>query len=250
MNASSFFALLVHAARDTIRAPLLYLPLALLFLIMTAFNALVPFLPSQLIASPLYPLLSPLLLLFIAAFPLAALLAAADDKVSKRKATLRHMAATAYCRGVPNFIIMCIIALAYALLTQLALLMGKSLIPLNASLATLAVLLILFAGLTGVLIFLTFANIFCVICSFSVIRSVRQSILFVHKNYLLVLSLSIVFFVVNALLDFLPPLLAELFRSFLLTPYLALVLLRIFVSVHVGEPRETAPFRARRAHRV
>lgn len=232
MNLSSFLALLARAARDTVRSPLLYLPSALLFLLMAAFNALAPSLPSQLFTSPLYPFFSPLLLLFIAAFPLAALLAAADDVVSKRKLMLKRLTATALQRGMPNFILLCILALAYALLTQLALLLGKSLIPLSASLATLAVLLILFAGLAGVLIFLTFANILCVIRSFSVMHSIRQSILFVRRNYLLVLSLSIAFFIVNALLDFLPSLLAELLRSFLLTPFLALILVRIYVSAH------------------
>lgn len=233
MNLASFITLLAHTARDSVRSPLLFFPSLLLFLLMAAFNALAPYLPSQLFASQLYPFLSPLFLLFLAAFPLAALLTAADDIVSKRNVTLRHMTATAYQRGVPNFIILCIMALAYALLTQLALLVGKSLIPLSTSLATLAVLLVLFTGLAAVLIFLTFANVFCVIRFSPVMRSIAKSIFFVRRNYFLILSLSMIFFVLNALFDlFLPPLLAELLRSILLTPYLALILVRIYVSAH------------------
>ena len=233
MNLFSFLTLFTQAARDLVRSPLLYLPPLLLFLIMSAFNALAPYLPSQLFASSLYPFLSSLLLLFIAAFPLAALLVAADDIVRKRKATLKHMVAAAYRRGVPNFIIMCIIALAYALLTQLALLVGKSLLPLGTPLATFAVLLVLFTGLAAALIFLTFANVFCVIRFLPVIASMSQSIFFVRRNYLTILSLSIVFFVVNTLFEhFLPSLLAEILRSFLITPALALVLLRFFAYAH------------------
>lgn len=230
MNVSFFLALLTHTARDTLRTPFLYLPSALLFAVMAAFNALAPSFPSQLIASPLYPLFSSAFFLFIAAFPLAALLAAASGIVRKQKVTLRRMTSTALRRGVPNFMLLSIIALAYAFLTQLALLVGKALIPLSTSLATLAVLLVLFASLAGILIFFTFANVFCIVHSFSVVHNITQSATLVRKNYLLVLSLSILFFIINALLDFLPSLLAELLRSLLIAPLLALILVRISLS--------------------
>lgn len=86
--------------------------------------------------------------------------------------------------------------------------------------------LIYFAGLVGVLNFLTFSNVFLVKKNLKIQKAVRESINFVKKEYLATLFLNVVFFVLFWGLDSIKSFVGDVLLFGLLLPYFIAVLTR------------------------
>ena len=87
------------------------------------------------------------------------------------------------------------------------------------------------AALAGGIIFLTFTNIYTITHNFSVLKSIKASAALVKKEYIPVLSLVVILYVINALLAFLASdLIAELIKSIFIVPYLAFILVRLALA--------------------
>lgn len=97
---------------------------------------------------------------------------------------------------------------------------------LGLGMAQFVFVLIYFIGLIGVLIWFTFSNFLLVFEDLSVIGGIKRSFSFVKKDYLGVLALNVVFFVLVFLLDRIPGFFGELVEYLILLPYAALVLSR------------------------
>lgn len=103
-----------------------------------------------------------------------------------------------------------------------AIFLGKA-IGLEIEIATVLFVLIYFAGLTGFLIFLSFASFFLVLKRISVREAISKSGVFVKNNYIVTLSLLIVFFVLYSVLDLVGGVLGDLIAFGFLFPYFIIV---------------------------
>ncbi len=107
---------------------------------------------------------------------------------------------------------------------------GK-LLDLEVNAATLLYILIYFAGLVGILIFLTFSNVCLVVGNLNFREAVKKSIKLVKKEYLAALALNVLIFVILFLLNKVNGIWIDLIEYALLIPLFVLILTRFVLHI-------------------
>ncbi len=166
---------------------------------------------------------------------LSGLIGMSKDSIKKR-AAVKDFFSYSKKFWLRNLAVMIVILVAYTainLISQFgALGIGRALeLPLNT--AAVVFYLIYFAGLVGILIFLTFASFYLVVYNLSIRQSFKKSIFFVKSNYLDVLTILVVFFILGQLVNFIGKIdirLVELINAVFLVPYFSLVLTRFILK--------------------
>jgi len=128
---------------------------------------------------------------------LSGLIGMSKDAINKRAAVKGFFSYSKkfWLRNLAVMIIILVVYMAINLIAQYgALGIGRALeLPLN--IATVIFYLIYFAGLVGVLIFLTFASFYLVAYSLPIKESIKKSISFVKSNYRIVLGCGVPFLI-------------------------------------------------------
>jgi MFS family permease len=132
-----------------------------------------------------------------------------------------------------NFVILAVILIASIITGRVAhyvaFVIGKAL-NLGIDPARFLFMLVYLFGLIGFLIFLTFSSFFLVWKNLSVPESIKASVKFVKRNYLSVLSLSVVIFVVFFLVARVTEVISELLEYLILVPLSVLIFTKFMVS--------------------
>ena len=158
---------------------------------------------------------------------------------NNQKAGLSDIFKAANKYWLKNFVIIIIIYLCYNIIRIIATYgvsyFGKSL-SLSVESAKFIFFFVYFAGLIGLLIFFTFSNFFLILENLGIIKSIKKSAIFVTRNYLSVLAISVIFYVIFRLIGFFDLIYAssafsisEIISSIIIYPYLALVLSRFLI---------------------
>ncbi len=146
----------------------------------------------------------------------------------------RNFLSSAYKFWMKNFVIIIFYILVYNCVRIVShysvFYIGKALnIPTNY--ASVLFFIVYFAGMLGILIFLTFSSFCLVIYNKSIFASIKKSIEIVKKNYIETLSVLVLLFAINKLLyhnlDFIW---IEIIDAFLIVPYLAIILTKFVVD--------------------
>lgn len=154
-------------------------------------------------------------------------------QATKRKVKLRDMWFYSTRFFFPNFILIFIIIALYNLIRYLAhnialLVLKPFNVPLNIAQGVFFILY--FTGLVGIIIFLTFSNFYLIIKDLNITEAIKKSVSLVKKRYTYVLSIIIIFFVVDSLLNLANiKLLYELVSAIFIVPYLSLVLTKFLL---------------------
>lgn len=125
-----------------------------------------------------------------------------------------------------NLQIMIVIALLGILIYYASFFLGGLTVDLLGKYSVIIFSGLMFIGLAGGIIFLTFASPFLIIEDKSAFLSMKKSALFVRKNYFDSLTIIIIFFVIMNLLNFVKSPFAEIIEAVFVVPYLAFVLTR------------------------
>lgn len=228
-------SVVLRSAGDALNAygrnPLFLLPALFLFLALALFRKISLVVLPQLqttIANVLWTLVAALLLLAFVALASAALLALAADIARQRKPEFQGMFRAMRRFFVPLFGIFLVVRVASALLFFLALGAGDFVLDVldwGNNAAFVAAFTVALLGFAGGLLFLAFAPAACVLYNQGIWASICTSVFVVRKHYgsLLVAS-AIVSLLVFLIGRFLPDLAAELVKSLVLLPLLALYL--------------------------
>ncbi len=172
--------------------------------------------------------------LFFVSFFLSGLIGICSEIVRRKKIKMDDFLKYSAKFCFNNFIMIAIILIVYNIMRylvhNLALIIGQSL-NLSLGIAQGFFFILYFAGLAGIIIFLTFSSFYLITKNKSIWQSIKSSALLVKKRYIYTLSIIIVFFVINGLLELLKNvLIIELINALFIVPYLALVLTRFVLS--------------------
>ncbi len=154
-------------------------------------------------------------------------------QATKRKIKLRDMWFYSTRFFFPNFILIFLIIALYNLIRYIAhnvalLVLKPFNVPLN--IAQGAFFILYFAGLVGILIFLTFSNFYLIIKDLNITNAIKKSVSLVKKNYTYVLPIIVIFFVADAVLNLINiRLLYELVNAIFIVPYLSLILTKFLL---------------------
>ncbi|PIN94033.1 hypothetical protein COU54_00680 [Candidatus Pacearchaeota archaeon CG10_big_fil_rev_8_21_14_0_10_31_24] len=181
---------------------------------------------SQIIWSIVFSLASFLIL----AIFFSGLIGIIQETIKKKRSSLKTFFISIKNYTLTNFILLVILTILYSLITLISLYLGGLFLKINDAMGQIAFLILLFGGLAGFMIFFSFANIFCVTHKLDVIKSLKSSFNLVKKEYLSVLSISVIFFVINELISLIKEPYAEIIKTLIVLPYLALILVNFINS--------------------
>jgi len=173
--------------------------------------------------------------LAVTSYFLSGLIGMSKESIKKRTAVKDFFSYSKkfWLRNLAVMIVILIVYTAISLISQFgALGIGRAL-ELPLSTATVIFYLLYFAGLVGILIFLTFASFYLVVYNLSIKQSLKKSISFVKSNYLDVLTILVVFFILGQLVNFIGEIdirIVELINAVFLVPYFSLVLTRFILK--------------------
>jgi len=226
----NFFDLFRESLKDLFGKPLIVLPSAILGLILFGISQLGLILAPrfQTTASNIaWTVFVGLASLFLASYVFSGMIGLAKKKVS-----WKEFSVNANGFWFRNFQILLLIVLFSFLIGRIAyygaFFLGKTL-DLEVGAALAVFLLIYFAGLIGILIFLTFSSFFLVVDKLRPRGAIRRSIGFVKRNYLMTLALNIILFVVGYLANKIPGLFGDAVIYVLVVPFFVLVLTKFVV---------------------
>ena len=176
-------------------------------------------------------------------FFLSALIGMSYDAI-KNKSKLSNLLLYSRKFFFKNFIIILIILIIYNsvqfISTFIVFHIGKALY-LELKFAQVLYFLILFAGLLDIIIFMTFSSFYLIIKNASIKESIYDSISLVRRNYVQILSVLIIFFVFNSLINLIEKkIIVDLINSIFTLPYISLILTNFLLkfklqnSIHHG----------------
>src|SRR3989344_3103961 len=134
-----------------------------------------------------------------------------------------------------NFIILVLFFFIFAILIGLLALYTKLMILLTPYFSLseksfkVTTFVLYFIYLIGIVIFFTFSNFFLVINNLKIKESILNSFILVKRNYLSILSISIIFSALFYLTSLLNDFLANIINFIILIPYLTLILTRFLI---------------------
>lgn len=240
----SFQALFQKSFRGFVNNPLLAVPALALLFVMYILSTLSDKVGRTFTSMPV--LVSWLVISFIVSFlaisyffsGLIGLSAKASDKLSVRQ-SLSYFFSSAKKFWLKNFLIIVFMLVIYQIINLVSIYGVRYLshfLGLSLLYAQIFFFIVYFAGMIGIMAFLTFSSFILIIKNISLSNSIKESIKIVKSNYFGTLSIIFIFFVVNQILDlsisgFWNGILFELVNSLIIIPYLALVLVRFVIDL-------------------
>jgi len=236
MNKDNLFEILKKSLYDLYRNPAVILPSLILFVLLTLLSVLSAdvnkWLNSNILLT-IWLVFFSLLSLLIIAFFFSGLIGMSVEVIRKKSSVFDFFK---YSKKfwLKNFIIIVIIILVYNVIRYLAhnfaLLIGNAL-NLSVNLAQGVFFLLYFAGLIGIIIFFTFSSFYLIIENRGILKSIDKSFWLVKKRYIYTLSILILFFLINRILDLSQSdIFIELSNSIIIIPYLSLLLSRFVLN--------------------
>ncbi|MBX4212616.1 hypothetical protein KW787_04150 [Candidatus Pacearchaeota archaeon] len=227
-----FFHVLYSSLQDLVKSPIIVVLSLLLF---AAFSFL-SFVSTKIIlaqgnsSNVIFWIVGfALIVLYIGSFFLSLMIGISRDIVERRKRKLSYFSYTS-----KNFIVILFVLLLGRILYAISNAVAVLAIPLLHEYSIGVLFLLIAVSLLGVLIFFTFSSFYLVIKDTSLKGAFRQSMSFVKRNYLSVLSLLIIFFIIYAILNEAiaakSTLAAEIIHWLIVFPYFILVLTRFVVK--------------------
>ncbi len=239
MGKHSPVTLIIKAAKDFLNNPILAFPPLMAFLLLVLLSYLSQIISlnissnaGQIIWLFLYSIISLIFLSF--SFTVLLFLALSLSKANHPK-PYKILLSDSIIRAKSvwhrNFLNMILIALSSMVLVLLANFIGRMASLLGYSFAIIIFILVMFSGLAGGIIFLTFSTSYAVINGSPVLESIIFSARLVKTRYIEVLSIIIFFLVLYKLISFIPNVFfVEIIQSLIIAPILSLVLVRFVLS--------------------
>lgn len=235
MELGKFLKVFEKGFRDFYRNPSILLPGIGMWLFITVFSLVVKnirYVPSNNLETQAWLIFFGLVTVVAFAFLFAGFIGMAGRIIgdNKKRGGFFDTSLKYWFRNIIiMFVIMAVSILVGRIAHYGATYIGKGL-GLEIGVAQVIFVLIYFAGLIGVLMFLTFASFFLVLEDRSVLGSIRRSFRFVKREYLTTLVLSIVLYIVFKLLTFVPGLAGEIIEYWIVLPFMALLLTRFVIE--------------------
>ncbi len=133
-----------------------------------------------------------------------------------------------------NFVILFIIQLGWMIISIVSIYGARAIglsLDLSVDSAKIILFLIMFAGLAGILIFLSLAGFYAVIDNSGIISSLRKSIYGVKKNYPVILLIGVAYFIAEKILDLIKiSIIATAIEAVVIVPLLIIILTRIAIK--------------------
>ena len=219
--------------KDFIRNPILAIPTAILLIFFTLFSKLsvsVNYKFTQTPAITAWLVFFVVISLCVMSFLFSSLIGMSKESIGK-KASSRSFLFYGKKFWMKNFVIIVLILAVYNAIRfaahYSAFYIGKA-ISLDVNAAKILFFIIFFVGLAGILIFLAFSSFFLIVYNLSIKQSINSSFSYVSKNYPLVLSLTILFFIINESLSKINyPLIVDIINSLIIVPYISLIFTRL-----------------------
>ncbi len=232
MKLKEFFNIISRGFNDLFRNPSLIIPGLLLWIFIYLFSRLsvvvnhILYTTSSLIA---WLVFFSLVSLSAMAFVFSGLIKLSKEIIHKKKVSPRDFFSNGKRFWFGNFSILLFILVVGIVIWAIAnyggIYIGK-LLGLEVNAALLLYILIYFAGLIGILIFLTFSNVCLVVENLNFSGAVKKSIKLVKKEYPATLALNVLIFVVLFLLNKINGIWIDLIEYTLLIPLFVLILTR------------------------
>ncbi len=235
MKPRNFFRMFEGGLRNLYRNPLLIVPsvlLGILLFIISKFGW--KFAPSlqTTFSNVLWTAFVAIVSLVLISYFFAGLVGMAKQSIGG-KAKFKDFTSKANKFWLKNFLIVLLIILISIIVGRIAhygaLFIGQAL-DFNVNTAVPVFVLIYFVGLIGILIFLTFSNVFLVVRDLSVWESMKSSMRFVRKEYLATLSFSVIFFIVYFLVNKIPGIFGDVVAYVFVVPFFVLILTRFVIK--------------------
>jgi len=230
--------LLADSLRDFKKNPIVAFPtisLLIFFILFSKLSIQINYALRSETTLTLWLIVFSVVMLAATSYFLSGLIGMSKDAIRK-KASVRDFLSYSKKFWFRNFVIILITILVYAVVNIIAIYgtlgIGKAL-ELPISTATFVFYLIHFAGLIGIMMFLTFASFSLILHDLSIKKSIKESISVVRKNYLDVLSILVIFFILGQVVNFIGRFdirLVELVNAIFLVPYFSLVLTRFILK--------------------
>ncbi|MEK6855146.1 MAG: hypothetical protein AABX73_02905 [Nanoarchaeota archaeon] len=232
MEREKFFKLFFDSGKDFYKKYWVIGPSILLWLVLGGLSKLSVFVNYKLNNSSFIAIWFVLLSLFTLgamAFLFSGLIGISRYAAENKRSLLREFFLDAKKFFFRNFCIIIIIAFVSALIgriTHYTTLFAGRFLELSILSAQIIFVLIYFLLLVGILIFFSFSSFYLVIYNLSLKESIKNSFSLVRREYLSVLTLTIIFFLAFFFLGRVEGLLGELIEYVILIPYVSLLMVR------------------------
>lgn len=171
--------------------------------------------------------------LLIISFFLSGLIGASLDIVKRKKLNFHKMFSYSKKFWFKNFIIMLIIVVSYNIVSYIARegasFIGRS-FELAVEQAAVIFFFIYFLGLAGGIILLTFSSFYLVLQDKGVLRSIKNSISLVKKQFISTFVIMVSFFALNSLLELTGMKIIIDIINLFLVPFFSLIMARIIIE--------------------
>ena len=237
MRIKEFFYIISRGFNDLFKNPLLIISGLLLWVFIFLFSKISVIVNHNLNnASSLLAWLVffSLVSLAVMSFVFSGLIKISKEIINKKRAITRNFFSGGRRFWFRNLLILLFIVIIGIVIWAIAnyggIYIGK-LFNLEVNAALLLYILIYFAGLVGILIFLTFSNVCLVVYSLNFKEAVKKSIRLVKKEYLATLALNVLIFVILFLLNKVNGIWIDLIEYALLIPLFILILTRFVIHI-------------------
>ena len=234
MNIKEFFDLLKESVKDFFRQPRIVLPalcfLIFVFLASFAGKSFASFQSSW--GNIIWTSAFFLIFIFVGALFLGVMISVAKEKNSSKENTLKGAFNEGARNWIANFLALFTFSVLYWIVIGILYVLTEIILSFQPAIVLsilqfkLVAFFVLFAFLAGVFIFFSFMNFYISIYSLNLADSVRKSFSLVRKEYLAVLSLSVLFFVLYWLTAKLPNYFAEVVEYLILLPFFVILMTR------------------------
>lgn len=233
MNFKYFLSLFKQSSHAFYKNPLIILFSVILFALSYLLSLFFYYIESSFSIVSLYiSIVYFLVFLFLSSPILSILISFSKESLNNKSGASLRKSLPSFKLWIPNFVVILITALALYLILILAnliaLYIGKF-FTLSLSSAQIIFFIIYFIGLLLIL-FLTYASFILVSKNLTIMNSIKHGISLAKKEYLLTLSVVLIFFVLNQIVSYLSSIhssIPALINSLILFPYLVLILTKI-----------------------
>ncbi len=229
-----------------LKNPTILLPGVALWIVLQLFslipNLLKPYLQST-FALTSWLIISAILLLAILSFFFSGLVGLSLELNNQKKPSLKTFLSYAKRFWLLNTIVLILLRIFSIAIEQAAFFstsflvnffsistIGKQIFSATLSPAAFTFILIYFAGLAGILIFLTLSSPCLIVFNTDLLNSFKKSFRIVKRNYLDVLVVSVLFFILFEIINRIPHIVGGILEYIFIVPLLSLILSYIVIA--------------------
>jgi len=238
MGVKKFFDMFKDGAKDFYGNPKIVFPgiiIGVFFLFVSKYGERIKNILGTTYPNIVWTIVVAIVSLVVMGYVFAGLIGMSKIVVKERngKVGLRDFSLNANKFWFRNFVIMFVIALVSVVIERAAFYGGffiGKIFGIGNGGAQFIFMMIYFIGLIGILIFLTFGSFYLVIYDLKVRESLSKSVRFVKREYLAVLSLSVILFVILFFLNQISGYLGDALEYLVFVPYISLILTRFVMG--------------------